>query len=108
MKNTDLKQSRLPDETVLKIVLLAALAILLAITIVSAARTVHDIGKAIRSGQVHEINDFDRWMRLIPNHLVGHADIVNERSANTPLDMLLLMPFTHLSRPGAHVAWAVC
>jgi hypothetical protein len=53
------------------------------------------------------INDFDRWMLMTPAFVHGHADYVNDRLPTPPLTLLILAPFTSLSRPAAQFAW-VC
>jgi len=53
------------------------------------------------------INDFDRWMLMTPAFLHDHADYVNDRLPTPPLSLLVLAPFTTLSRPAAQFVW-VC
>src|SRR5262245_40432398 len=53
------------------------------------------------------INDFDRWMLMTPAFVHGHADYVNDRLPTPPLSLLILWPFTALSRPLAQFLW-VC
>src|SRR4029079_8582750 len=53
------------------------------------------------------INDFDRWMLMTPAFVHGHADYVNDRLPTAPLSLLILGPFTALSRPLAQFVW-VC
>ena len=84
-----------------QIMLAVGLIALVVITVTSAFRSVHQVHKAQQTAAVLEINDFDRWMQLIPAHLEQRTDLVDERSANTVLDMILLGPFTHLSRAGS-------
>jgi len=53
------------------------------------------------------INDFDRWMLMTPAFVEDHADYVNDRLPTPPITLLILAPFTALSRPAAQFAW-VC
>jgi len=53
------------------------------------------------------INDFDRWMIMTPAFVHDHADYVDDRLPTPPLSLLILAPFTWLSRPAAQFAW-VC
>ena len=53
------------------------------------------------------INDFDRWMLMTPAFVQDHADYVNDRLPTPPLTLLILAPFTSLSRPAAQFVW-VC
>ena len=53
------------------------------------------------------INDFDRWMLMTPAFVHDHADYVNDRLPTPPISLLILAPFTALSRPAAQFVW-VC
>ena len=53
------------------------------------------------------INDFDRWMLMTPAFVHDHVDYVNDRLPTPPLSLLVLAPFTALSRPAAQFVW-VC
>ncbi len=53
------------------------------------------------------INDFDRWMIMAPRFLHDRVDYVNDRFPTPPLSLMVLAPFTALSRPAAQFAW-VC
>ena len=53
------------------------------------------------------INDFDRWMIMTPKFLHDRIDYVDDRLPTPPLSLLVLAPFTVLSRPAAQFAW-VC
>ena len=53
------------------------------------------------------INDFDRWMIMVPRFLHDRVDYVNDRFPTPPLSLVALAPFTLLSRPAAQFAW-VC
>ena len=53
------------------------------------------------------INDFDRWMIMAPRFLHDRVDYVDDRLPTPPLSLLVLAPFTLLSRPAAQFVW-VC
>ena len=68
----------------------------------------HKIAKNMARNDLTWTTDFDRWVRIVPDHLNHHADIVDDRFPNPPPVMLLIAPFTHLSRGNAATAWAFC
>ena len=51
------------------------------------------------------INDFDRWMIMAPRFLHDRVDYVDDQFPTPPLSLLVLAPFTALSRPVAQFAW---
>jgi hypothetical protein len=53
------------------------------------------------------INDFDRWMIMAPRFLHDRVDYVDDLFPTPPLSLLVLAPFTALSRPAAQFVW-VC
>jgi hypothetical protein len=53
------------------------------------------------------INDFDRWMLMTPAFVHDHAGYVSDQLPTPPLSLLILAPFTALSRPVAQFLW-VC
>jgi len=53
------------------------------------------------------VNDFDRWMLMTPAFVHDHADYVDDRLPTPPISLLVLAPFTMLSRPAAQFVW-VC
>ncbi len=90
------------------LILLAGLLIVAGTTTGSALQSVHKINNNIRNHNPSETTDFDRWMMRIPLYLERHAEVVDEKSFNTPLDMLILSPLTHVSRAAASVIWMAC
>src|SRR5262245_9087071 len=53
------------------------------------------------------INDFDRWMIMTPKFVHDNAGYVDDRLPTPPLTLIVLAPFTALSRPVAQFVW-VC
>jgi alpha-1,2-mannosyltransferase len=53
------------------------------------------------------VNDFDRWMMLTPGFIAGDADYVDDLLPTPPVSLLILAPFTALSRANAQFVW-VC
>src|ERR1700685_79786 len=52
-------------------------------------------------------NDFDRWMIMAPRFLHDRVDYNDDKLPTPPLSLLVLGPFTALSRPAAQFWW-VC
>jgi alpha-1,2-mannosyltransferase len=52
-------------------------------------------------------NDFDRWMIMAPRFLHDRVDYNDDKLPTPPLSLLVLGPFTALSRPAAQFLW-VC
>ncbi len=52
-------------------------------------------------------NDFDRWMIMAPRFLHDRVDYNDDKLPTPPLSLLVLAPFTALSRPAAQFVW-VC
>ena len=53
------------------------------------------------------VNDFDRWMIMTPAFVQDKAGYVDDRLPTPPLTLMVLAPFTALSRPMAQFVW-VC
>src|SRR6185503_1679267 len=53
------------------------------------------------------INDFDRWMIMTPQFIHEGAGYVDDRLPTPPIMLMVLAPFTALSRPLAQFVW-VC
>jgi alpha-1,2-mannosyltransferase len=53
------------------------------------------------------INDFDRWMIMAPRFLHDRVDYNSDKLPTPPISLLVLAPFTALSRPAAQFLW-VC
>jgi hypothetical protein len=52
-------------------------------------------------------NDFDRWMIMVPRFIHDRVDYNDDKLPTPPLSLLVLAPFTALSRPAAQFVW-VC
>ncbi len=89
-----------------RIVLWVALAAILA-TIGIAAHQHYRVSVKLADPLGGHINDFDRWMLMTPRFLHDRADYVNDLLPTAPLTLLVLAPFTALSRPMAMFVW-VC
>jgi hypothetical protein len=53
------------------------------------------------------INDFDRWMLMTPRLVDKRVDYINDELPTPPVTLIVLAPFTALSRPAAQFLW-VC
>jgi hypothetical protein len=54
------------------------------------------------------INDFDRWMMMVPEFVGGRADYVDDLFPMPPFALIVLWPLTALSRPNAQFVWVCC
>ena len=53
-----------------------------------------------------DINDFNRWLRMLPGFLYHHANFKNDLWPMPPFTIVLFSPFSLLSFPMAQFAWA--
>lgn len=53
-----------------------------------------------------DINDFNRWLRMLPGFLSGHQKFTNDLWPMPPFTIVLFSPFSLLSFPNAQFAWA--
>ncbi|HUO09492.1 MAG TPA: glycosyltransferase family 87 protein [Phycisphaerae bacterium] len=53
------------------------------------------------------VNDFDRWMTLVPLFIHHHADYLNDDFPNPPIALAMLAPFTLISPANAQMACAL-
>jgi hypothetical protein len=55
-----------------------------------------------------DINDFNRWLRMLPQFLHQHAAITGYSWPMPPVTILLLAPLSWLSFPAAQFTWVLC
>ncbi len=53
-----------------------------------------------------DINDFNRWLRMLPGFLHHHKNFKNDLWPMPPFTIVLFSPFSLLSMPAAQFAWA--
>ncbi len=55
-----------------------------------------------------DINDFNRWLRMLPQFLHQHATISGNLWPMPPFTFVLLAPLSWLSFPAAQFTWVLC
>jgi alpha-1,2-mannosyltransferase len=83
-----------------------ALVIAALVTLVIAVQERHRVVVRLQDPRGGHINDFDRWMIMTPGFLHDGANYVDDLLPTPPVSLLLLAPFSMLSRPNAQFVWA--
>ena len=83
------------------------LAIATLVTLGVAVQQRYRVTLAIDEALGGHTNDFDRWMIMAPRFLHDRVDYNDDKLPTPPLSLLVLAPFTALSRPAAQFVW-VC
>jgi alpha-1,2-mannosyltransferase len=84
-------------------ILVVATLVTLGVAVQQRYRVTLAIDEALGS----HTNDFDRWMIMAPRFLHDRVDYNDDKLPTPPLSLLVLAPFTALSRPAAQFLW-VC
>ena len=90
--------------TAVKRVLIVAAILTLAIAVQQRQRVVVKLSDPLGG----HINDFDRWMIMIPQFVHDRVDYVDDLFPLPPFALILLSPLTLLSRPNAQFVWVCC
>jgi hypothetical protein len=83
--------------------LVIATLVTLGVAVQQRYRVTLVIGEALGG----HVNDFDRWMIMAPRFLHDRVDYNDDKLPTPPISLLVLAPFTALSRPAAQFVW-VC
>lgn len=83
------------------------LVLVAVVTLGVAVQQYYRVDRIVHDPLGGHVNDFDRWMILTPQFIHDGADYVDDLLPTPPFSLLLLAPFTVLSRPVAQFAW-VC
>jgi alpha-1,2-mannosyltransferase len=83
------------------------IAIATLVTLGVAVQQRYRVTLAIDEALGGHTNDFDRWMIMAPRFLQDRVDYNDDKLPTPPLSLLVLAPFTALSRPAAQFVW-VC
>ncbi len=75
------------------------------LTVLLAFHTHQRVARMERTEQSPQINDFGRWLVLVPRFWHDRADFVNDEFPNPPLTMLAIVPFTKLPAATAQFLW---
>ena len=79
--------------------LLAGIAVALTLGCALQARQRQAVKE--RAGGAGQVNDFDRWLDMVPAFLDRRAEYVDDRFPTPPITIILLAPFTALAKPDA-------
>jgi hypothetical protein len=85
----------------------ALAAVGVALTLAFAIQAYQRTAEARNPAALVRVNDFGRFLVMVPEFLFQHADYVNDAFPSPPLVMLLLAPFTALPPPVAEFVWVV-
>src|SRR5439155_12103029 len=75
------------------------------VTLGIAVQQRHRVALKVEDPLGGHVNDFDRWMMLTPGFIAGDADYVDDLLPTPPVSLLILAPFTALSRANAQFVW---
>ena len=75
------------------------------LTLAIAAQQRHRVVLKLADPSGGHINDFDRWMIMIPQFLHDRADYLDDLFPMPPVGLILLAPLTVFSRPNAQFLW---
>ncbi|NNM84749.1 MAG: DUF2029 domain-containing protein [Phycisphaerales bacterium] len=67
-------------------------------------RVLHTMHLAVQN----YINDFDRWMHMLPGFLFAHKPMIKDLWPMPPTTLGLLAPFAWVSPANAQLIWALC
>lgn len=78
------------------------------ISLVIAIQAWHRQAKDLATSHPSDINDFNRWLRMLPQFLHQHTAITGNLWPMPPFTFVLLAPFSWISFPAAQFAWVLC
>ena len=77
-------------------------------SVVIAIQAWHRQAKDLALPHPGDINDFNRWLRMLPEFLHQHAAISGTSWPMPPFTFVLLAPLSWLSYPAAQFTWVLC
>ena len=98
--------AHLQTKTLYRRVLVVAMLVTLAVAVQQRQRS----ADKVRSQEAGHINDFDRWMEMVPRFLHERVDYTDDLFPTPPLTILIFAPFTAFrkrtrSSPGSPSSW---
>jgi hypothetical protein len=84
------------------------LAVGLIVTIVAAFQARSRVIHREKTGSNRYVNDFDRWMVVVPPFLQKHAGYTSDTFPTPPVTLAIFGPLTWFSPPNAEFIWALC
>lgn len=89
----------------------AAVAAVVTVAVITSGLS-YDLHRRVlkkeRAHQSGQINDFERWMVLVPQFVDHHVDYESDTFPNPPVTLAFLYPLTSLAPARAQVLWAWC
>ena len=85
-----------------------AWGIVVVASVVIGIQAWHRQVKDLRLPHPGDINDFNRWLRMLPEFLHQHAAISGTSWPMPPFTFVLLAPLSWLSYPAAQFTWVLC
>ncbi|MGC8623736.1 MAG: glycosyltransferase family 87 protein [Phycisphaerae bacterium] len=80
----------------------------LIITIVAAFQARARVLHREKTGSTHYVNDFDRWMVVVPPFIQHHVPYTSDTFPTPPFTLAIFGPLTWFSPPNAEWVWALC
>ncbi len=77
-------------------------------SLVIAVQAWHRQAKELALPHPLDINDFNRWLRMLPLFLHQHVAVTGNLWPMPPFTFVLLAPFSWLSFPAAQFTWVLC
>ncbi len=84
------------------------LAVGLIVTIVAAFQARSRVIHREKTGSTRYVNDFDRWMVVVPPFLQQHVGYTSDTFPTPPVTLAIFGPLTWFSPPNAEFIWALC
>ena len=84
------------------------LAVGLIVTIVAAFQARSRVIHREKTGSTRYVNDFDRWMVVVPPFVQHHVPYTSDTFPTPPVTLAIFGPLTWFSPPNAEWIWALC
>ncbi len=84
------------------------LAVGLVVTVVAAFQARVRVIHREKTGSTHYVNDFDRWMVVVPPFIQQHVGYTSDTFPTPPVTLAIFGPLTWFSPPNAEFIWALC
>ena len=84
------------------------LAVGLIVTIVAAFQARARVMHREKTGSTRYVNDFDRWMVVVPPFINRHVPYTSDTFPTPPVTLAIFGPLTWFSPPNAEWIWALC
>ncbi|MGN6370301.1 MAG: glycosyltransferase family 87 protein [Phycisphaerae bacterium] len=86
----------------------AGIALLLLVAVIAGVQAKRRVDRRLAAHSKSEVNDFDRFLWMVPEFVHGDADYVNDRFPTPPITIAIFEPLTWISPADAQFVWACC